>query len=302
MSQDLLQPLFAGSCTALVTPFKDGAFDKESFCNLVNFQIDSGTAALVPVGTTGESPTLSHEEHDIVVELCIEQAAGRVPVIAGAGSNSTAEAVRLSKHAAAAGADAVLIVSPYYNRPTQAGLYAHFGAVASSVDVPVIVYDIPGRSTVRVSDSTLAKLVGNFANIIGIKDATADLARPTQLQNMLGNGFAQLSGEDATALPYLAAGGHGCISVTANILPKLLSDMHAAWLVGDIVTAQGIHKRILPVHEAMFCEASPGPVKYAAFLLGMCSAETRLPLCEIADNSKEQVKAALLGAGLLKDS
>jgi len=299
MSQDLPQPLFAGSCTALVTPFKNGAVDKGSFCKLVDFQIDNGTAALVPVGTTGESPTLTHEEHDIVVELCIKQAAGRVPIIAGAGSNSTAEAVRLAQHAAKAGADAVLIVSPYYNKPTQAGLYAHFGAVAAAVDVPVIVYDIPGRSIVRVNDETLAKLANDFATIRGIKDATADLVRPTQLQNMLGNGFAQLSGEDATALPYLAAGGHGCISVTANIAPKLLSDMHAAWLAGDIAQAQAIHKKLLPVHDAMFCEASPGPVKYAASLLGICSAETRLPLCEIADSSKAKVKAALVGAGLL---
>jgi 4-hydroxy-tetrahydrodipicolinate synthase len=299
MSYGLPLPTFAGSCTALVTPFKNGAVDVDNFCKLVDFQIDNGTAALVPVGTTGESPTLSHEEHDLVVELCIKQAAGRVPVIAGAGSNSTAEAVRLARHAAAAGASAVLIVSPYYNKPTQAGLYAHFAAVAEAVEVPVIVYDIPGRSIVRVNDNTLAKLASVYANIAGIKDATADLARPTILQNMLGNTFTQLSGEDATALPYLAAGGHGCISVTANIAPKLLSDMHAAWWAGDITTAQAIHKRLSPVHEAMFCEASPGPVKYAASLLGICAAETRLPLFEIADSSKSQVKDALVSAGLL---
>ena len=299
MSYGLPLPTFAGSCTALVTPFKNGAVDVDNFCKLVDFQIDNGTAALVPVGTTGESPTLSHEEHDLVVELCIKQAAGRVPVIAGAWSNSTAEAVRLARHAAAAGASAVLIVSPYYNKPTQAGLYAHFAAVAEAVEVPVIVYDIPGRSIVRVNDNTLAKLASDYANIAGIKDATADLARPTILQNMLGNAFTQLSGEDATALPYLAAGGHGCISVTANIAPKLLSDMHAAWWAGDITTAQAIHKRLSPVHEAMFCEASPGPVKYAASLLGICAAETRLPLCEIADSSKSQVKDALVSAGLL---
>ena len=299
MSYGLPLPTFAGSCTALVTPVKNGAVDVDNFCKLVDFQIDNGTAALVPVGTTGESPTLSHEEHDLVVELCIKQAAGRVPVIAGAGSNSTAEAVRLARHAAAAGASAVLIVSPYYNKPTQAGLYAHFAAVAEAVEVPVIVYDIPGRSIVRVNDNTLAKLASDYANIAGIKDATADLARPTILQNMLGNAFTQLSGEDATALPYLAAGGHGCISVTANIAPKLLSDMHAAWWAGDITTAQAIHKRLSPVHEAMFCEASPGPVKYAASLLGICAAETRLPLCEIADSSKSQVKDALVSAGLL---
>ena len=299
MSFDAPLPRFAGSCTALVTPFKNGAVDADSFCKLVDFQIDNGTAGLVPVGTTGESPTLSHEEHDLVVELCIKQAAGRVPVIAGAGSNSTAEAVRLAKHAATAGADAVLIVSPYYNKPTQAGLYAHFAAVAAAVDVPVIVYDIPGRSIVRVNDDTLARLASDFANISGIKDATADLVRPTAVQNLLGNDFTQLSGEDATALPYLAAGGHGCISVTANIAPKLLSEMHAAWWAGDIKTAQTIHQKLLPLHNAMFCEASPGPVKYAASLLGICAAETRLPLCEIADSSKAQVKAGLVSAGLL---
>ncbi len=299
MSFNAPLPRFAGSCTALVTPFKNGAVDADSFCKLVGFQIDNGTAGLVPVGTTGESPTLSHEEHDLVVELCIKQAAGRVPVIAGAGSNSTAEAVRLAEHSAAAGADAVLIVSPYYNKPTQAGLYAHFAAVAAAVDVPVIVYDIPGRSIVRVNDDTLARLVSDFANISGIKDATADLVRPTAVQNLLGNDFTQLSGEDATALPYLAAGGHGCISVTANIAPKLLSEMHAAWWANDIKKAQTIHQKLLPLHNAMFCEASPGPVKYAASLLGICAAETRLPLCEIADSSKAQVKAGLVSAGLL---
>ena len=299
MSYGLPLPLHAGSCTALVTPFKNGAFDADNFCKLVDFQIENGTAALVPVGTTGESPTLSHEEHDLVVELCIKQADGRVPVIAGAGSNSTSEAVRLARHAAAAGASAVLIVSPYYNKPTQAGLYAHFAAVAKAVDVQVIVYDIPGRSIVRVNDNTLAKLASDYDNISGIKDATADLARPTILQNMLGNTFTQLSGEDATALSYLAAGGHGCISVTANIAPKLLSDMHAAWWAGDITTAQTIHQKLLPVHEAMFCEASPGPVKYAASLLGICADEVRLPLCEIGESSKSKVNDALVGAGLL---
>ena len=299
MSFDAPLPRFAGSYTALVTPFKNGAVDADSFCKLVDFQIDNGTAGLVPVGTTGESPTLSHEEHDLVVELCIRQAAGRVPVIAGAGSNSTVEAVRLAEHAVTAGADAVLIVSPYYNKPTQAGLYAHFAAVAAAVDVPVIVYDIPGRSIVRVNDDTLARLASDFTNVSGIKDATADLVRPTALQNLLGNDFIQLSGEDATALPYLAAGGHGCISVTANIAPKLLSEMHTAWWAGDIKTAQTIHQKLLPLHDAMFCEASPGPVKYAASLLSICADETRLPLCEIADSSKAQVKAGLVSAGLL---
>jgi 4-hydroxy-tetrahydrodipicolinate synthase len=299
MSPASTNAVFSGSCTALVTPFKKGQLDKDAFCKLVDWQIENGTAALIPVGTTGESPTLSHEEHDLVVELCIKQAAGRVPVIAGAGSNSTAEAVRLAKHGAAAGADAVLIVSPYYNKPTQEGLYQHFSAVAKAVSVPVIVYDIPGRSIVKVDDATMARLVANHANIKGIKDATADVGRPTRLRNLLGADFVQLSGEDATALPYLAAGGHGCISVTANIAPKLLSEMHAAWAAGDIANAQSINERLMPLHDSMFCEASPGPVKYAAELLGICSAETRLPLCEIAPESKARVEAALRSAGLL---
>ena len=254
---------------------------------------------MIPVGTTGESPTLSHEEHDTIVELCIKQAAGRAPVVAGAGSNSTAEAVRLAKHAAGAGADAVLIVSPYYNKPTQDGLYQHFSSVAKAVQVPVIVYDIPGRSIVQVADETLARLASDHANIIGIKDATADVARPTRLRNLLGSDFAQLSGEDATALPYLAAGGHGCISVTANIAPKLLTEMHQAWSAGDIVKTQSINECLMPLHDAMFCEASPGPVKYAAELLGLCNAETRLPLCEISPASKACVEAALNRVGLM---
>jgi 4-hydroxy-tetrahydrodipicolinate synthase len=299
MSPASTNAVFSGSCTALVTPFKNGQLDKDAFCKLVDWQIENGTAALIPVGTTGESPTLSHEEHDLVVELCIKQAAGRVPVIAGAGSNSTSEAVRLAKHGVAAGADAVLIVSPYYNKPTQEGLYQHFSAVAKAVSVSVIVYDIPGRSIVKVDDATMARLAADHANITGIKDATADVGRPTRLRNLLGADFAQLSGEDATALPYLAAGGHGCISVTANIAPKLLSEMHAAWAAGDIATAQRINERLMPLHDSMFCEASPGPVKYAAELLGICSAETRLPLCEIAPASKACVEAALRSAGLL---
>ena len=291
--------VFSGSCTALVTPFKEGQLDKEAFRKLVEWQIESGTDALVPVGTTGESPTLSHEEHDVVVEICINQAAGRVPIIAGAGSNSTLEAVRLAKHAAEAGADAVLIVSPYYNKPTQEGLYQHFSAVAGAVSVPVIVYDIPGRSIVHVAEETLARLAADYPNIAGIKDATADVARPTRIRNLLGADFAQLSGEDATALPYLAAGGHGCISVTANVAPKLLSDMYKAWTTGDIAAAQAINERLMPLHDAMFCEASPGPVKYAAELMGICNAETRLPLCEIAPASKARVEAALRSAGLM---
>ncbi len=299
MSQDAARSPFNGSYTALITPFTNGRVDEAAFRNLVDFQIDNGTHGLVPVGTTGESPTLSHEEHDRVVEMCIDQAAGRVPVIAGAGSNSTAEAVRLAKHAAAAGADGVLIVSPYYNKPTKDGLYRHFTAVAEAVDVAVIVYDIPGRSIVRVSDDNLARMARDFSNIAGIKDATTDVGRPPRITNAIGSGFAQLSGEDATTLPYLAGGGHGAISVTSNIAPRQMADMHNAWQAGDVATAQDINRRMIEVHDAMFCEASPGPVKYAAELLGICSSETRLPLCEIADSSKARVEAALRGAGLM---
>ncbi|MEC7495870.1 MAG: 4-hydroxy-tetrahydrodipicolinate synthase [Pseudomonadota bacterium] len=299
MSQDAATPAFAGSYTALITPFSNGRVDEDAFRKLVEFQIESGTHGLVPVGTTGESPTLSHDEHDRVIELCIEQAAGRVPVIAGAGSNATAEAVRLARHAADAGADGVLIVSPYYNKPTQEGLYRHFTSVAEAVDVAVIVYDIPGRSIVRVDDANLVRMNAAFPNISGIKDATSEVGRPPRILNALGNGFAQLSGEDATTLPYLAGGGHGAISVTSNIAPKALADMHNAWKAGDVKTAQAINARMIDLHDAMFCEASPGPVKYAAERLGLCSAETRLPLCEIADESKARVDAALRGAGLI---
>ena len=299
MSQDSATPAFAGSYTALITPFSNGRVDEDAFRKLVEFQIESGTHGLVPVGTTGESPTLSHDEHDRVIELCIEQAAGRVPVIAGAGSNATAEAVRLARHAADAGADGVLIVSPYYNKPTQEGLYRHFTSVAEAVDVAVIVYDIPGRSIVRVDDANLVRMNAAFPNISGIKDATSEVGRPPRILNALGNGFSQLSGEDATTLPYLAGGGHGAISVTSNIAPKALADMHNAWKAGDVKTAQAINARLIDLHDAMFCEASPGPVKYAAERLGLCSAETRLPLCEIADESKARVDAALRGAGLI---
>ncbi len=299
MSQDSATPAFAGSYTALITPFSNGRVDEDAFRKLVEFQIESGTHGLVPVGTTGESPTLSHDEHDRVIELCIEQAAGRVPVIAGAGSNATAEAVRLARHAADAGADGVLIVSPYYNKPTQEGMYRHFTSVAEAVDVAVIVYDIPGRSIVRVDDANLVRMNAAFPNISGIKDATSEVGRPPRILNALGKGFAQLSGEDATTLPYLAGGGHGAISVTSNIAPKALADMHNAWKAGDVKTAQAINARMIDLHDAMFCEASPGPVKYAAKRLGLCSAETRLPLCEIADESKARVDAALRGAGLI---
>lgn len=285
-------PLFRGSYVALVTPFSNGVVDEAAFRKLVSWQIDQGTNGLIPVGTTGESPTLSHDEHKQVVELCIDEAAGRVPVIAGAGSNATAEAVDFVRHASQAGADAVLVVTPYYNKPTQNGLMRHYEAVADASDVPVVIYDIPGRSVVSMDIDTMVALA-EHDNITGVKDSSQDLSRPTMLANAIGSGFSLLSGEDGTALPFRAAGGHGCISVTANIAPRLLSDMHAAWDKGDIAEAMAINARLMPLHSAMFCETSPGPVKYAASLLGMGSEDMRLPMTSISDASKQTIKQVM---------
>ena len=290
--------LFHSSNTALLTPFKDNQVDFDAYRKLIDFQIENGTNGLVPVGTTGESPTLSHEEHKKLVEVCIDQSNKRVPVIAGAGSNSTAEAIEFVKHACDAGADGVLVVTPYYNKPTQSGLLAHYNELIKHSTKPIIIYDIPGRSVIQMSDNTMAKLAENEL-IVGVKDATADLARPTRLQNLIGDYFIQLSGEDGTALAYLAAGGHGCISVTANIAPKLISEMHNAWKSGDISLCQEINKKLMPLHDALFCETSPGPLKYAASLLGMCSHQARLPIVDIEDSSKKNVKKALEITGLL---
>ena len=290
--------IFHSSYTALLTPFKDNKVDYDGYKKLIDFQIENGTHGLVPVGTTGESPTLSHDEHKKLVEVCIEQSNGRVPVIAGAGSNSTAEAVDFVKHACSAGADGLLIVTPYYNKPTQSGLLAHYNELIKNSNKPIIIYDIPGRSAIKMSDETMALLAENDL-IVGVKDATADLARPTRLQNIIGDDFIQLSGEDATALAYLAAGGHGCISVTANIAPKLLSRMHNAWKQGDISTAQEINKKLMPLHDALFCETSPGPLNYAASLMGICSSEARLPIVDIEESSKLNVKNALKKADLI---
>ena len=290
--------LFHSSYTALLTPFKDNKVDYSSYRELIDFQINNGTHGLVPVGTTGESPTLSHDEHKKLIEVCIEQSNGRVPVIAGAGSNSTSEAVDFVKHACSAGADGLLVVTPYYNKPTQSGLLAHYNELIKHTSKPIIIYDIPGRSVIQMTDETMAKLAQDQF-IVGVKDATADLTRPTRLQNIIGDNFIQLSGEDGTALAYLAAGGHGCISVTANIAPNLLSRMHNAWKQGDINTAQEINKKLMPLHDALFCETSPGPLKYAASLLGICSSDARLPIVAIAEKSKEKVKNALIKTGLI---
>lgn len=290
--------MFQGSIPALITPFTDNRVDEAAFKSLIDRQIEGGSSALVPCGTTGESPTLSHDEHMAVTELCIEAAAGRVPVIAGAGSNSTDEAVMLACHAEKAGASAALVVMPYYNKPTPEGQYRHFKAVHDAAGLPIIIYNIPGRSTVDMSVETMARLA-ELPNIVGVKDATQDLSRPMLTRLAIGEDFCQLSGEDGTALAFMIGGGSGCISVTANIAPRLCADMHTAWADGDIGTAMAIQDRLTPVHDALFCEASPGPVKYAAELMGLCSSEMRLPLCEIAETSKQRVRDALLGAGLL---
>ncbi|MDD2795240.1 4-hydroxy-tetrahydrodipicolinate synthase [Acidocella sp.] len=291
--------MFHGSLTALVTPMHaDGSIDEAAYSRLIDWQIEQGTQGIVPVGTTGESPTLSHEEHKRVVELAIAAARGRVPVIAGAGSNSTAEAIGLAAHAKRAGADAVLVVTPYYNKPTQEGLFRHFMAIADSVDIPLFIYNIPGRSVIDMSVETMSRLAAH-KNIVGVKDATANLARPLHTLRACGPEFIQLSGEDHTALAYLAAGGRGCISVTANVAPKLCAQLHAAWARGDLKDAMAIQMRLLPLHDAMFCESNPGPVKYAASLLGFGANTVRLPLAEVTAESAGRIKAAMLEVGLL---
>jgi 4-hydroxy-tetrahydrodipicolinate synthase len=291
-------PPFQGSITALITPFKDGKFDTRAFQKLVEWQIDQGTNGLVPCGTTGESPTLTHDEHRRVVELCIEAAAGRVPVIAGTGSNSTAEAVELTRHAKAAGADGVLVVTPYYNKPTQEGLYLHYKAVNDCTDIPILIYNIPGRSVVDMSVDTMARLF-KLKNVVGVKDATANMARVSQQRAALGKEFVQLSGEDATALGFMAHGGQGCISVTANIAPALCAEFQLACLAGNFRLALQLQDRLIPLHDALFVESNPGPVKYAASKLGLCNEETRLPLAPLTSASRKKVDEALSAVGLV---
>ncbi len=291
--------MFHGSLTALVTPMQsDGSIDEAAYARFIDWQIAEGTHGIVPVGTTGESPTLTHDEHKRVVELAISAANKRVPVIAGAGSNSTAEAIDLARHAKAAGADAVLVVTPYYNKPTQEGLYRHFTAIAEAVEIPIIIYNIPGRSVVDMSVETMARLA-KHRNIVGVKDATANLARPLHTTRACGREFVQLSGEDHTAVSFLAAGGHGCISVTANIAPRLCAEMHNAWMDGDAVKAMAIQERLVPLHDAMFAESNPGPVKYAAALLGYGVNAVRLPLAPVSDATAQKMRDAMVEVGLL---
>ena len=291
---------FRGSFPALITIMTDdGAIDEAAMRKFVDWQIAEGSNGLVAVGTTGESPTVTEDEHKAIVEMVVEQAAGRVPVIAGTGSNSTSEAIDYTRHAEKAGADAALVVVPYYNKPTQEGLYAHFRAVAECTSLPVFIYNVPGRTVASIAVETVARLSRDCANIVGIKDATGDLNRPSLQRLASGPDFIQLSGEDGTALGFNAHGGVGCISVTANIAPRLCAEFQAATLAGDYAKALAMQDVLMPLHKAMFVETSPGPVKYAASLLGHGSAFARLPMVEISDSSKKSVEEAMRGAGLI---
>ena len=289
---------FRGSFTALVTPFTNGHVDEKAFRDLVEWQIGEGTNGLVPVGTTGESPTLSHDEHKEVVEWCIDQARDRVPVIAGAGSNSTREAIELSKHAEEAGADAVLVVTPYYNKPTQEGLYQHFKAINDAIGIPIIIYNIPARSVIDMSVDTMKRLF-ELKNIAGVKDATANVVRVSQQRAAMGEGFNQLSGEDATALGFMAHGGHGCISVTSNVAPRLCAEFQGACLRGDFAAALKLQDKLMPLHQDLFIETNPAPAKYALSVLGKISETVRLPMVPLSEKSKAAVRAAMVHAGLV---
>ncbi len=293
--------MFKGSITALITPFKNGDIDFAAYEKLVEWQIECGTHGLVPCGTTGESPTLSHEEHHAVVERCIKIVNGRVPVIAGTGSNSTKEAINLTQHAQRSGANAALVVTPYYNKPSQEGLYQHYKTLHDATDIPIIIYNIPGRSVIDMSVDTMCKLA-ELPRIVGVKDATGDLGRPLLMKNRLGDSFCQLSGNDDTATAFLAQGGHGCISVTSNIAPSLCAQMQNAWMKGDIAEMARARDLLAPVHKALFCETSPAPVKYAAMRLGFGSDELRLPLVPASASARKMVDDAMAFAGLMADA
>ena len=290
---------FKGSMTALVTPFRDGAVDEAAFRALVDWQIAEGSHGLVPVGTTGESPTLSHEEHRKVVEICISEARGRVPVIAGAGSNNTHEAVELARHAEKAGATGILVVTPYYNKPNQEGMYQHFKAVNDAVGIPIVIYNIPPRSVVDMSVDTMKRLF-ELKNIAGVKDATGNVGRISLQRQAMGEDFIQLSGDDITALSCLAAGAHGCISVVSNVAPKLCSDLMERWFAGDARGALAIQDKLVPLHAGIFTEAGVTGAKYALSVLGKVSEEVRLPLVKSTESTKSVIRAAMAHAGLLK--
>lgn len=284
--------MFQGIYTALITPFRDGKVDERAFQSFVEWQVREGVHGLVPCGTTGESPTLTYAEHNRVVSLCVEAAAGKAKVLAGTGANSTEEAIMFTRHAKEVGADAALIVTPYYNKPTPEGVYQHYKAITEAVDIPVIVYNIPGRSVINVSDEAIERLAG-LPGIVGIKDATGDLARVSTLRARVGKEFCQLSGEDMTAIAFNVLGGVGCVSVTANIAPKLCAEIQNRTLAGDYAGALAVHDRLVALHQAMFLETSPGPVKYAASLLGKCLPDLRLPLVQPTDAVKARIREAL---------
>jgi len=290
--------LFKGVFPALITPFKDGKLDESAFVALVERQIAGGVHGLVPVGTTGETATLSHDEHRRVVELCVETARGRVPVIAGAGSNATHEAIELVGHAKAVGADAALVVTPYYNRPSQEGLYRHYAAINDAVQLPVLVYNVPSRASIDISNETLARLAA-LPNIVGIKDATGDMTRVSQQRLVCGEEWVMLSGDDPTALGYIAHGGHGCISVTANVAPAACATFYNACLAGDFETARGLQDRLITLHKALLLDASPSPTKFALAQLGLCSDEVRLPIAPCAEAVQPAILAAMRTAGVI---
>ena len=295
--------MFKGSNVALVTPFKGNSLDEETYIKIINFHLENGTNGLVPAGTTGESPTLSHKEHEKVIELCIQEAKGKIPVIAGTGSNSTTEAISLTQHAEKAGADGALIVTPYYNKPTQEGLYQHYKAINDKCGIPIIIYNIPGRSVIDMTVDTMARLF-ELKNIVGVKDATGDLNRVDETFKKIGNEFIQLTGEDGLAYEYNKRGGVGCISVTANIAPKMCSDMQKFSKSQDKneqKKAEEIDKKLQPVHKSLFIESNPSPVKYAAKLIGLCDDNVRLPLVTVLDETKAEVKKALISAELINE-
>ena len=295
--------MFKGSNVALVTPFKGNSLDEETYIKIINFHLENGTNGLVPAGTTGESPTLSHKEHEKVIELCIQEAKGKIPVIAGTGSNSTTEAISLTQHAEKAGADGASIVTPYYNKPTQEGLYQHYKAINDKCGIPIIIYNIPGRSVIDMTVDTMARLF-ELKNIVGVKDATGDLNRVDETFKKIGNEFIQLTGEDGLAYEYNKRGGVGCISVTANIAPKMCSDMQKfskSQNNDEQKKAEEIDKKLQPVHKSLFIESNPSPVKYAAKLIGLCDDNVRLPLVTVLDETKAEVKKALISAELINE-
>ena len=284
--------MFKGSNVALITPFKNNKLDVDNYIELIHFHIKNGTNGLVPAGTTGESPTLTHEEHKKIISLCVDLANKRIPVIAGTGSNSTEEAISLTKYAKQVGADGALIVTPYYNKPTQQGLFEHFKAINDNCDIPIIIYNIPGRSVVDMNVDTMYRL-SELPNIVGVKDATNDLTRPLLTLDRCGQDFCQLSGEDGTVVPFLSQGGHGCISVTANIAPRKCADLHNAWQKKDLKKVQEINLYLSPLNQALFAETSPAPTKYAASLLNICLEDCRLPLSQVSGETKKLIKKTL---------